>query len=607
MARSLARAVLAILAVMLLAAAPASAMSAKKANKAALAILKPKKTKGPVVVFALSKPLKKGDVVTEVSAKTDKNGLAKPAKGTKLKKRGRLFWMDLEYGFMFGHKSVLLVLDDKTGRPLIKKSLRFWPRVNGRNVPFAWGKGHASTKAMIFKRLEPKQAFDPAGPARVGAFRPLADAADTPAPNPRYANDCLYAIGGQSVPKSFENMIEYWNKLGVKRYGPSKPKPPKEHIDDAEIVGGINDLPDYCKDVIIYVSGHGAGDSILIEEKGTNGRPDELWMNLTDVVAIISSHRSLTFKLIVDACASGTYVDEVRRLLQREGATNLLIDVSATTGGQSALAYFGADGSWHQPLTETLIQGMDASEDPVDKDQSGVPAAARLIELGMANRPKSRAETWFGKTPQTHSNLAPYSVTPPPVDTYVCHSMAETCPKDNSTCDGGSTCSGNNSTCTGSGTTCGPGSGDHCSGGATCTGPAATCDGAGTECTQSDGSCTNGATCPAPAMKCSGTGETFNAPTNTGWSFTVQCDKPFVFIKFTAAGNTAVNGCCEPSGWTHVSEGDSEKFSGSPPVAANTNQSFGVDWMNGISSISGITAVASESADGSNPVTVALH
>ena len=595
MARSLTRAMLLTLALSLLLAAPVSAMSPKKANKAALAVLKPQKTKGPVVVFALSKPIKAGARISEPNpAKASNAGVAKLDKGKALRKKGRLFWMDLHYGQQFAHDSVVLVLDDKTGKTLLKQKLHFWPRVNGKDA-FDWDTTVLKRKGVIFKRLEPKELFT--GNATI----PVAKSAQT-TPNPRYKNDCLYALGGQSIPTSFRNMVNYWKKLGVRQFEPPKPPKGKSHYDELEIQQGVAQMPDDCTDVILYLSGHGSGDSVMMEENGTNGRDGDLWLNAATVAVIIKDNPRKTFKLIVDACASGTFVDEVRRLDQRENVTNLLIDVSATTGSQSALAYPTLDG-WKQPLTETLIQGMEASEDPVDKDQSGAPAGARLIELGMANRPKSTAETTFGVVPTVHSKLDPYSVTPPPTETLVCHSAGETCPKDNSTCDGGSTCTGNASTCSGAGTTCGPGSGDKCSGGAKCTGPGASCDGAGTECTQGDGSCTNGATCPAPPMTCTGTKSAF-AP-NTGWSFDIKCDKPWAFIKISGvAGNNATNRCCQQAGWdTGTLSGESVIWKHSSTAPPNVNQPFGIDWTMDVTTF---TIIASQNADGSNPVTVSV-
>jgi hypothetical protein len=377
-------------------APPAAAISRSSADRAALRALAPAKKQGAVVVFALGRKLRASDVLSEPSPK--------PARGRALGHGGWLYWMDLEYRSDFAHPSVVVLIDDRNGRPVLRRKLRFWPRINGRDLPFSKGRAYGRRTGAIFQRLVPKKAFS------LKSFTQKAKAAQD-APKGLFEGDCFYGLGGasSSSPRSLLNIAAYWRSLGVEtNFAPLPNEPGRKHYDLVDVERGLIELTTRCKDIIWYIAGHGNSSDVLLADKGDNGRAEDLWISPDFVANMIVGHASTEFKLIVDACASGDYVKEVRRLVELRGGTNLLIEVSGGTGSQATFDYYDRGGDQRKVLTEGLIAGMQKAEAEVFEDGSGVPAAARLIQLGLRHRTLSFIEAGLNIHPTVHHNLKPW-------------------------------------------------------------------------------------------------------------------------------------------------------------------------------------------------------
>jgi hypothetical protein len=385
------------------AAAPAAAITRAQANRAALSALAPQKQAGEVVVFGMSRPLKASDGLSQPSPpRASAHGIAKPARGKKVGRRGWLYWMDLHYRSGFAHPSVMLVVDDRSGRVALRRKLRYWPRINGRDAPFHRGKAYARLQGAVYRRLEPAEAF-----------RPVAASAQAAQNAGIFEDDCIYTVGGASAPRSILNITGYLGTLGIESASPS-PGDGRKYIHEGAIEHGLDALTKTCKDVILYLEGHGDGGSVLVDAAGSNGRPDDLWLNAGLVATMITSHPGTTFKLIVDSCASGVYVTEVRRLVDKAGTGNLLIELSSVTGDQASFAYVGTDGELKQAFTEGLIDGMkEVDRSVLERDGSGAPAGARLLEAAFGNRSRGTAENVFGRVPTMNSKLPAYVAGPP--------------------------------------------------------------------------------------------------------------------------------------------------------------------------------------------------
>jgi PKD repeat protein len=294
------------LAVLAAVATPAAAASRKEANKTALEVLKPKGKRSPLTVFALRKPVKAGSVVVEggpgVSVRHGRPAGAKP-----LKRRAFLYWMDLAPGALFQHPSVLLLVDAKSGKPIRRTRMSFWPTVNGKRLKYAR-----------------KPLYSTAGPVRkkkkAAAFLAVAPYAWAAA-LPNLAKDCMVTIGDRKDPifkGDFELMQQVASAVGLKRYDATTIKSLKKKIAEAKAAG--------CKDVFIMIAAHGwaangsginvaqsahAQVTIKAEVKtkkgGTKVVSEDL--NAEHLRDIFKQFGDLTFKLGVSACFSGRWLE----------------------------------------------------------------------------------------------------------------------------------------------------------------------------------------------------------------------------------------------------------------------------------------------------------
>ena len=205
-----------VLLIGLLTAAPAAdAISRSDADRAALRALEPEDRKGNVAVYRLPRPLRPGTIVAE--------GLDRPATrprdvpGFRLE-RGRawMYWMDLDNGAMFGHPSVLLMIDDFTGRVALRRNFDWFPLVNAKLPAFLRsGRAFDSRRYRIFtsrpRRDAPRQAPRP--------FAQLAQDDQLQLPENAFAGDCIIAVGDRGPDErmrdDFEAMERQSMRLGV--------------------------------------------------------------------------------------------------------------------------------------------------------------------------------------------------------------------------------------------------------------------------------------------------------------------------------------------------------------------------------------------------------
>lgn len=122
----------------LLLSGPGQAVTRKRAVAAALAALHPK---GPVIVYGLPTPLPAGTVVGEAGPTgavelAGHSQLRAAGRTWKLPHRAWLFWENLAPGAGYVHPSRLVLVDDSTGRVKVSATLSWWPLVSGKPAPF---------------------------------------------------------------------------------------------------------------------------------------------------------------------------------------------------------------------------------------------------------------------------------------------------------------------------------------------------------------------------------------------------------------------------------------------------------------------------------------
>lgn len=244
-------------------ATPAHAITRRQANAIALAALKPHAERSHVVLFGLPKPVRAGQVVTE---------LARPGLLKRPGKPAWLFWEDREPGAMFQHDSVVLIVDDATGAVVRRKRLAYYPLVDGRPPPYlASPAAYNGPRYRVYASPPPARQATPA--TRSHHRRPVGVAPGT------FAEDCILLVPltpGNGIERSNElAALAGWSALAVslrvpayvataagplEAAGPLVPPPFEGQIDDAGLLANVRTLVerDGCKDVVVYVAGHGA-------------------------------------------------------------------------------------------------------------------------------------------------------------------------------------------------------------------------------------------------------------------------------------------------------------------------------------------------------------
>lgn len=330
---------------LIVAVSPASALTRSQANKIALKALKPAKESGRVVLFGLRKPLKAGKTVFEAgSTKLKEKQFTESAK--QLPNATWLFWEDLDYDGRFQHPSRLLLIDDESGRVTRKRKLKWYPLVDGKMPAFV-GSGYHNSKYQVFVS---KQV---ASSARTSSFRSFSDtrplaqiAADAPLalPENAFKDDCIVMIGlrrDKQFAQDFTGMTAAAKRYGVRAFVVNSGQ---ENVDaDGQdlrtAVKKLTKDPQNCKDIMIYIDGHGyqtgptgVNVGFRYEQVGQTRRGRKKYKvtpaNVTsdDIADILKDSPDTTFKLKIDACYSGRFVLD----LPKADHTNMLVlDVSS--------------------------------------------------------------------------------------------------------------------------------------------------------------------------------------------------------------------------------------------------------------------------------------
>lgn len=312
-------------------AAPALAITRSEAVRAALAVVKPQSLKGRVVVFAMPAVIPKGSSLLEAGPR-QLHRVPFTIKVPLTTKPVWLVWADLAYGARFQHPSEVVFVDDATGVAQKPQKLVWWPLVNGK-APFA--AGYATRRNSVWSNV----------PLRGGKRAPSAARAPTTRselPAGATADDCLVMIGLRDDPgfkQDFPGVENAFRALGVRVFTPgNQAGADADGRDLADAVDLMTKPPNNCKDVVIYIDGHGyetgpAGVLVGYKYTPTEVHRGTQWylmeprtVSTADVEGILRDHRDTTFKLIVDACYSGRFVLD---LPKSENPNLLVLDTSS--------------------------------------------------------------------------------------------------------------------------------------------------------------------------------------------------------------------------------------------------------------------------------------
>lgn len=316
----------------------ADALTRPQANAVALKALAPQKLKGPAILFGLAAPLGAKAVVVEAGSPS-LTAVPFVPRGAPLGKRAWLFWLDQAAYAQFLHPSRLLLVDDATGKVLRSVPMSLYPLVDGKRPAFlaSWP-AYRAAPAHVWSNIpgDPGTRKTAASSQAAGAAAPLAATAPQRAaavPKDAFKDDCLVSLGLRDDPLfsgDFTGITGWAQGVGLASYRPGN-GPGGRAPGGAELAGAVNDLTGakHCKDVMIFISGHGYPGprypAAIQTGASVEGQP---WTGVraSDLQGILRAHPQTTFKIKLNGCYSGRFVDELK------GERNLLVLETAANG-----------------------------------------------------------------------------------------------------------------------------------------------------------------------------------------------------------------------------------------------------------------------------------
>jgi hypothetical protein len=303
----------------------ASALTRAQADRIAIRALKPQREAGMVRVFGLRRPLgprRRVDILRRTTTRLTRRPLGR---------RTWLYWEDLVFRARFEHPSVMLLIDDRTGRVRSRRRLDWYPLVDGRAPGFVRDYGH--DRYLVW------------GP-RSGTSLRGATTSQGPPPyviTPQdLAQDCLVTIGDRGHPRQpgdttgltaepgssrdLNAMEDFADRVRLRRRSaPSSAKGLRDTVADV-----VNN--DGCRDVFIFLTGHGVAPrgvvnhlgqqkfhpggpagvivqrSVTTDSRGEPIRVRSRTITPNNLEKIVDEHRTkATFKIKVEACYSGRF------------------------------------------------------------------------------------------------------------------------------------------------------------------------------------------------------------------------------------------------------------------------------------------------------------
>ena len=251
---------------------PAAAMTASQADAVAINALAPEAYPSSVALFGLPDALKAGNNIEAYSFSS--HARYRPPE-LRLHAAAWLFWEDLAYRAGFAHPSVVLVVDDKTGRILWRKNVDMYPLIDGRLPPFLTGGEYLAGSFAVWSGLPVEapgavsasaSAFAPAlvsGPPSEQAHE--AQAKGGPITKEDLKDECLVTLGDRGPTEKGNNLgdpeiaknlvaMENWaDDAGLATYK----SPSADGAQGLLKTMWVAVVDHKCKDVLIYMSGHG--------------------------------------------------------------------------------------------------------------------------------------------------------------------------------------------------------------------------------------------------------------------------------------------------------------------------------------------------------------
>jgi hypothetical protein len=301
----------------------ALAITHATATRIALRALHPQHDPGPVVVFSLPHPVRRGGFVYEAGPV--------PVPGVSpLASAAYVYWEDLAHGAFFAHASRLVLIDARSGRIVRREDMNWFLIINNRLAPFLiTAQGYEGRTYVVY------DATAALGHSRLHAHAArYAGDGHPPKRTALLAHDCLIPIGDFTDPLfrgGGKGMLTFAARIGLKTVEPDVPtaKSLGAAVDKATAAG--------CNDVFIYLAGHGippdaasfapgspkqwhnlanpvtvnaqnpGGPAAVMTSPGFVLRGGKVvdessYVTPSDLIAIAKAHENAEFKIKIDSC-----------------------------------------------------------------------------------------------------------------------------------------------------------------------------------------------------------------------------------------------------------------------------------------------------------------
>jgi hypothetical protein len=323
-----------------------------------------------------------------------------------LARPARLYWEDQAPGALFEHPSVMLLVDDQTGRVGFRQRMSYWPQVGGRDPPFrASPRAENSSRYLVFARRD-------GGAARPSGYIPLATASLAGPPNLGPAN-CMVTIGDRIDPLfrgDFKAMAAIAGVLNLQKYDAKSVDDLANRIAEAQAAR--------CLDVAIFIAGHGSAKAHASEPtvklrwsepsthtgKGPKKLPEKTEpLTGSKLVEILKRSTGLTFKIVISSCYAGRFTPLLVAVQSvRVVAVGAQSDQLGWGNMQPGVNYVSGPVKGHMPPTEgkllqnttvnpfgattfmgAIVRGLDQwAHDDAARNTTGDDLAKAIVNSG---------------------------------------------------------------------------------------------------------------------------------------------------------------------------------------------------------------------------------
>lgn len=236
-----------------------------------------------VIAFRLRKPLRAGQLLTPFFG---------PGLPFRVTGPAWFFWVDDEPYARFEHQTRYVLVDARTGK--VKVAVRsWWPLLDGVAPWFDasnyWNRGN-----WAYSNVQPPAPSPQRLVAHASAAAGTAECAViVDGGDPR--------VGTTDDANGMGDVLRVVFGLDTRKLGP----PGNQKADIEQAVDELAE--DGCTNMLLYVSSHGGDGFVLLgREKAT----------VNDLKALIQRYPDVGFKVVVDACFSGSFVEPLRGLVE---------------------------------------------------------------------------------------------------------------------------------------------------------------------------------------------------------------------------------------------------------------------------------------------------